>query len=122
MYDFRNWPSTDADAAFIRRGRLPGEKLHEGFVRIAPDLAVEVVSPNDLFDEVESNALQYLDAGVRLVWVVNPRTRSVQVYRADRTVTRLREQDEITGEDVLPGFRCMVGEFFPLPGQVAATR
>ena len=107
------------DASFIQRGRLPGEQLHEGHVRIAPDLAVEVVSANDLFDEVEIKVGEYLGAGVRLVWVVNPRTRTGQVYRADGSVTRLREGDELSGEDVLPGFRCRVHDLFPPTAQPA---
>ena len=49
---------------------------------------------------------------MRLVWEVNPETRTIKVYRLDGTVTRLHEQDELSGEDVLPGFRCPVAEFF----------
>ena len=102
-----------SDVSFIRRGRLPGEKLPEGHCRIAPDLAAEVVSPNDTYYEVEEKIQLYLRAGVRLVWVVNPSTRTVRVHRPDHTLTDLHEQEELSGEDVLPGFRCRVSDLFP---------
>ena len=101
------------DTSFIRQGRLPRERLPKGHVRIFPDLAVEVVSPNDLFSEVRRKVGEYLGAGVRLVWVVNPDIRDVEVWRADGSVTWFREGDELDGEDVLPGFRCRVGDLFP---------
>jgi Uma2 family endonuclease len=57
----------------------------------------------------------YLTVGVPLVWVVNPLSRIVYVYRSDGSIVGLREQQEISGEDVVPGFRCRVAEFFPVP-------
>ncbi len=107
------------DASFIRLERMPAEEEPEGHCRIAPDLAVEVVSPNDLSDKVEDKVEEYLTAGVRLVWVVHPSTRTVRIYRADGTVSRLREAEELNGEDVVPGFRCRVSELFAVP--VAGT-
>jgi Uma2 family endonuclease len=101
------------DASFIRYGRLTGERLPRGFCSIAPDIAAEVVSPNDLFSEVEDKVAEYLEAGVKLVWVANPDRRTIHVYRADGTISLLHEDDELTGEDVLPDFRCRVGDLFP---------
>jgi len=101
------------DASFIRQGRLPGGRIPRGHVRIPPDLAVEVVSPNDLFSEVRIKVEEYLDAGVRLVWVVDPDTRIVEVHQSDRTVVILRAGDELAGGEVLPGFRCRVEDLFP---------
>jgi Uma2 family endonuclease len=101
------------DASFISIARLPADQLHEGYVRIAPDLAVEVVSPNDLFSEVEQKVGEYLQAGVRRVWVVNAAKRTVHVYRPDGSATRLQADEELNGEDVLPGFCCRVGDLFP---------
>jgi Uma2 family endonuclease len=95
------------DLSFIRRGRLPREQLYEGYVRIAPDVAGEVVSPNELAYEVERKVQEYLDAGVLLVWVVYPETRMVFVHRQNGSVQKLRENEELTGEDVIPGFRCL---------------
>ena len=101
------------DVSFIRRGRLPGEVLPKGWGKIPPDLAVEVVSPNDSADQLEEKLDDYQKAGVPLVWVVNPTSRTVMVYRGDGSVSRLRESDELSGEDVIPGFRCPVRAIFP---------
>ncbi|MBV8269132.1 MAG: Uma2 family endonuclease [Planctomycetaceae bacterium] len=101
------------DVAFIRSGRFPGEQLPEGYSRIAPDLAVEVISPNDLAYKVDEKVDAYLKAGVRLVWVAHPHTRTVLIYRSDGSVGLVREADELSGEDVVPGFRCPVAAIFP---------
>jgi Uma2 family endonuclease len=100
------------DVSFVARGRFPNERPPRGHCRIAPDLAVEVVSPNDSYYDVEQKVQEYLSAGVKLVWIVNPDRRNVRIHRLDGTTTDLDENDEITGEDVLPGFTCRVSEFF----------
>jgi Uma2 family endonuclease len=103
-----------ADVSFIRRDRYSLEQLSEdGFTTIPPDLAVEVVSPNDLVGELDQKIEEYLQAGVRLVWVVRPTARAVQVFRGDRSVSWLWAADELSGEDILPGFRCKVEDLFP---------
>jgi Uma2 family endonuclease len=102
------------DASLVRFGRFPDEVLPEGHIRIAPDMVIEVVSPNDLFYEVEEKAFAFLRAGVRVVWVVNPDSQTVHVYTSG-AIVGFRETDEITGGDVLPGFRCPVREFFTPP-------
>jgi Uma2 family endonuclease len=103
-----------SDVSFIRHDRYSLEQLiQDGYLTIPPDLAVEVVSPNDYAREVEEKVEEYLRAGVRLVWVVYPEIHTVQVYRADGTTARFRSQDELSGEDVLPGFRYRVGDLFP---------
>lgn len=102
------------DVSFIRFGRLQDDELPEGHCPIAPDLAVEVTSPRDTHHEVAEKVEEYLSAGVALVWIVNPNTRTVLVYRKGQdTVSFLHEQDELLGEDVLPGFRCLVRDVFP---------
>ena len=84
---------------------------------------IEVISPNDTAYEVDEKVQLYLDAGTRLVWVVNPQQRTVEVHRPTSLGSILREQDELTGEDVVPGFACRVGDFFaPPPGAVAAEQ
>jgi Uma2 family endonuclease len=104
------------DVSFIRRDRMSAaEATSEGHTRIAPDLAVEVVSPNDVAYDIDEKVEEYLGAGVRLVWVVNPHSRIVYVHRRQGTGTILREADELDGEDVVPGFRCRVGDLFQLP-------
>ncbi len=104
-----------ADVSYIRRKRYSLAQIErDGFTRIAPDLAVEVVSLNDLASrDVEEKVDEYIRAGVSLVWVVYPTTRTVYVVRGDGTGYRLRADDELTGEDILPGFRCRVSELFP---------
>ena len=110
-----------ADVSFLRLQRLSSEQaLEEGHIPIAPDLVVEVVSPKDLYYEVEEKVNEWLGAGVRLLWVVNPRTRQVRVYRANGSDVILRENDELSGEDVVTGFRCRVGDLFQLPPGVGA--
>jgi Uma2 family endonuclease len=101
------------DASFIRAGRMPGDRLPKGHCPIAPDLAVEVISPNDYYADVRTKVDEYLRAGVSLVWILDPGTRSVEVLRADGSAALLRADDELTGEALLPGFRCPVANLFP---------
>lgn len=100
------------DAAFVRADRLPPEEEQEGFLPLAPDLAVEVVSPSDSSDYVTDKVMEYLDAGTSLVWLVQPRRRIVTVYTPDRIGRVHGEEDELDGGDVLPGFRLPVAEIF----------
>jgi Uma2 family endonuclease len=110
------------DTSFIRFERLSlDEAMSEGHLYVAPDLAVEVVSPNDSAYDIDKKVEEYQAADVPLIWVVNPETRTVRVYRHDGTVTLLRENDELDGEDVVPGFRCRVGELF-LPAARAGSQ
>ena len=112
-----------ADVSFIRYERYSLEQLSEdGFTFIAPDLAVEVVSPNDLVGELDEKIDEYLRAGVRLVWVVRPAARAVQVFRGARSESWLWATDELSGEDVLPGFRCKVDDLFPKQPQTEVPR
>lgn len=103
------------DASFIRAGRLPDETLPQGHIRLAPDLVIEVVSPNDTYYEVAQKMVEYRIAGVRLVWVVTPPTRTVQIRHLDGSLAEVGEEGELTGEDVVPGFRCSVRELFQPP-------
>jgi Uma2 family endonuclease len=78
----------------------------------APDLAVEVISPSDLYTEVEEEVWDWIDAGTRMVIVVNPRTRTVTVVRSRAGVKILTEQDTLDGGDVVPGWILPVREIF----------
>jgi Uma2 family endonuclease len=102
------------DVSFIRRGRLPEERIPDGHITLAPDLAVEVISPNDTAYEVDTKVQEYLTAGVPLVWVVNPRVRTVHVYRAEGRMERLREDAVLTAPELLPDLRCPVADLFTL--------
>ncbi len=107
------------DVSFIRIERLRGADMSGGYCRLAPDLAVEVISPNDLALELSKKVKEYLAAGVQLVWVLDPESQRVSVYRRSGGATILSQQEELTGEDVVPGFRCQVSELFaPTPGLV----
>jgi Uma2 family endonuclease len=93
------------------------DETHPKYGEVPPRLAVEVLSPNDRADRIQRKITDYLRNGVELVWVVDAEEKTVTVYRADNGPRVLQEQDEITGEDVLPGFRCAVAEFFFIPGK-----
>jgi Uma2 family endonuclease len=109
-----------ADVSFISRERLPSEgKWSDGYVTIPPDLAVEVVSPNDKVSELDENVEEYLRAGAKLVWVIHPEIRKLEVRRSDGSGTWLRADDELSGEEVIPGFHCRVGDLFPQPAEAA---
>lgn len=98
------------DLVYWSRQRLA--ELPEGFAEVPPDLAVEVVSPDDSQSYVHRKVLHYLDHGVALVWIVDPKTRTVTEYRSRQDVCILAEAEQITGGEVLPGFSCRVAEFF----------
>ena len=103
-----------ADVSFIRIDRYSlAQVAQEGYVSIPPDLAVEVISPGDLASELNQKLEEYLRAGVKLVWVIDPQQRLVRVFYPDGTSRRLYETDEISGEEVIPNFRSPVGAFFP---------
>ncbi len=100
------------DGSFIRSGRLPNNKAPEGILTIPPDLAIEVVSPNDSAVNVNERIVDLLGAGVRLLWVIYPKTRQVYVHRADGSLSLLNADDELTGEDVIPGFTLRLADLF----------
>ena len=101
------------DVSFVKADRMTPELFETGNLPIAPDLAVEVISPNDLAHEVAEKIEEYRQAGVSLIWIIEPVLRIVDIYRKSGLNSRLREGDELLGEDVLPGFRCLVVELFP---------
>ena len=98
------------DLAFVQGGRLPADE--NAYPELAPDLVIEVVSPSQTGPSVEEKTSLYVDAGVRLIWIVDPERRTVRVHRKDGTEDRLSEEDVIDGEDVLPGFRLPVARLF----------
>jgi Uma2 family endonuclease len=93
------------DVGFVSNERRPSPPPR-GYAQFAPDLAVEVLSPDDRPGEVLSKVADWLSAGTRLVWVVDPIRRLVRIYRADGTALQLGAGDALDGEDVLPGFSC----------------
>ena len=79
---------------------------------IPPDLAIEVVSPSDKAYDIEEKVFEYLDAGTKLVWVINPVLKTVTVYRSQDDIEILTRNQTLTGEDVVEGFSCSVEEIF----------
>ena len=98
------------DAAFVVRDRL--EREPEGFVPMAPDLAVEVLSPSDRVADALAKVAMYLNAGVRLVWLVDPTARTILVLRPDQSTFMLNAEDTLDGGDILPGFSVPVADIF----------
>ncbi len=98
------------DVAFMRADRVPPDDELDGFGDLSPDLAVEVLSPRDRPGRVQAKVGDYLRTGVRLVWVVDPRARTVVVHVPDRPPHRHTAADRLDGGDVLPGFSYSVGE------------
>ena len=99
------------DAAFIRADRI-GETLPQGFFPGAPDLAVEVLSPDDRASEVLAKVENWLSAGCHGVWVVDPKTLSVAVYRAGGGAVILKATDTLAGDNLLPGLQLPVASIF----------
>lgn len=102
----------EPDIAYFSAEKMPLGTRVTGYAEVVPNLVVEVVSPNNSLREVNDKALMWLSYGVSLVWVVNPDTRSVDVYRAGRAASTLTENDTLDGLDALPGFTCTVHEVF----------
>lgn len=84
-----------------------------------PDLAVEVFSPTDRFGAMVRRINQLLARGVKMVWLVDPDARNVTAFRTGVMPVVVEENEELLGYDVLPDFRCQVGEFLQLPGETA---
>lgn len=110
------------DGSFIRRDRISIEELESGYIAVAPDLAIEVVSPHDLAYDLNAKVDEYLRAGVKLVWVIDPKTRTVTVHRPEGTDSRLHEDGDLTGEVVLPGFHCSIRDLFPEQNRSEAVK
>ncbi len=100
------------DVSFVRTDRIPDGRSPDGYFTIRPDLAVEVHSPNDLCEDLEEKLTDYREAGIPLVWIVSPRSRTVLVRRLDGSANILLETGELSGEDVVPGFACKIAELF----------
>ena len=90
------------DVAFVAWERIPVART--GFAELAPDLAVEVLSPNDRAGEILAKVADWLNAGTLLVWVIDPERRIATVYRADGSALIVDDTSALSGDEVLPGF------------------
>ncbi|MGH9821904.1 MAG: Uma2 family endonuclease, partial [Blastocatellia bacterium] len=100
------------DAAFVSLERTAQVGKIEGYFAGAPDLAVEVVSPGDSYSEVESKAVEWLEGGARAVVVLNPRKRTVTVYRSFNENVILSDDAVVDLEDIVPGFKIAIRDIF----------
>jgi Uma2 family endonuclease len=98
------------DVSFVAMGRFPGDRPPVGFPDLAPDLAIEVLSPDDRSRDVLDKVGEYLQAGVRLVWVLDPERCTAAVHRSLTEVRRLGPDDSLDGEDVVPDFQCRLAD------------
>ena len=112
-------PLRQSDGAFVATGRLPGDRPPvRGYLKVAPDLVLEVLSPNDNAGEIRQKVADYLAVGVRLVWVAYPDTRVIDAFAADGSVRTFGPNATLDGGDVLPGFAVPVASLFPAPVSV----
>ena len=102
------------DVAYVSEARMPEARYGAGLWRLGPDLAVEVTSPTNTWTEMQDKVTDYLGAGTSMVWVIDPPTRTVTVYRSGAAATRLDETGTLDGEDALPGFAARLAEFFDI--------
>lgn len=99
------------DVAYVGAARLHQARV-PGFPELAPDLIVEVVSPNDTASEIQKKVAEWLRAGTQLVWVIYPATRSAVAHRPGEAEQLLHADDSLRGDPVLPGFSCRLGDLF----------
>ncbi|MFI5379527.1 MAG: Uma2 family endonuclease [Tepidisphaerales bacterium] len=110
------------DVSFISWRNFPGRQLPTDAVPdLAPDLAVEVLSDSNTRQEMDRKLREYFEAGVRLVWIVDPRTRSAAVYHPTGAPLQLNYNDSLDGEDVLPGFTLHLKKLFDRAGFAASS-
>jgi Uma2 family endonuclease len=101
------------DVSFISWKRMPNQELgHEAIASLAPDLAVEVLSPSNTAAEMDQKLQEYFGSGGRLVWIVDPQARTVRVYTSLRRSVLLTEDGTLDGRKVLPGFALPIRKWF----------
>ena len=100
------------DAAFKSNEKLTYESVVDGYSTIMPELVIEVNSPSDSYTKIAGKVQDWLGAGVKLVWVIEPSDKTVAVYNETGRCTILSEHDYLDGGNILPGFKCPVGDIF----------
>jgi Uma2 family endonuclease len=102
------------DVGYYSFSQVPAGKVADGYFEVMPELAFEVVSPDDSWPRLLEKVAEYLDAGVKVVCIADPRNETIQVHRADQPVQQLHGNDELMFPDVLPGFRCTAAQCFDI--------
>ncbi|MGI9091182.1 MAG: Uma2 family endonuclease [Gemmatimonadaceae bacterium] len=100
------------DISFVGNEKIAEFGIPDKFFPVAPDLAIEVISPGNTFGEIQDKIEEYISAGTKLIWIVYPKQKMVQIYRRDNLINILREDDTLDGEDVLPNFKLKLSEIF----------
>lgn len=100
------------DVSFVAAERLPESGVPEGFLYVPPDLAVEVLSPDDRSRSMAAKVSEYLAAGVRLIWVIDPDSKRALVHQSASDRREVGPSDSLKGEDVVPGFSCPLADLF----------
>jgi Uma2 family endonuclease len=98
------------DASWVKQDRLDAiQPIAEGFLPLAPDFVIELRSSSDSMKDLRDKMNEYIDNGVRLGWLINPKDNEVEVYRLGRKVEVVRSPGTLSGEDVMPGFVLDIG-------------
>jgi Uma2 family endonuclease len=100
------------DIAFLSKSTLSKKSELSKYWEGAPDLAIEILSPNDTQSQLEDKAHELLEAGTKAVWVVDPKRKRVWIHKSDAKPVALESNDFLEGESILPGFRIQVGSIF----------
>jgi Uma2 family endonuclease len=101
-----------ADIAFIRQERVPPLEARQHIMEVIPDLVVEILSKHDTVAEIHDKIEDWLNAGVQMLWVIDPFRRTVTIYQPGRDPSLLGQHGTLEGDPVVPGFRCPVAEIF----------
>lgn len=102
------------DAAFVRTERLAAVDQSAAFLPLAPDIVAEVIAPSDSHGDVQAKVFQWLDCGTTAVWVLEPNSKQVTVYESRDSIRVLEVSDQLTCENLLPGFEVNVSDLFPM--------
>jgi Uma2 family endonuclease len=101
-----------ADVAYISKARYAQQDKAKGYLTVAPELVVEILSPDDRWSEVTQKMREYFSIGVKLIWIADPEARIVYAYRSLTEMREFKATDTLTGDDILPGFSVTVSELF----------
>ncbi len=108
------------DVSFVSASRIPPEGEPETKWHLAPDLAVEIISPNDIYSEIEDKIYDYFSAGVKQVWVISSEHKTLTIFHSPTQTTILTKDDVLTCEELFPNFRLSLKEVFKMPASVKA--
>lgn len=101
------------DVVVLDRSVLEEQDAESPWVKGIPTLTVEILSPSDRCEDIHDKVTEYMRVGVPMVWVVDPALHTVTIHRSDRDPSMVNRSQQLTGDDVLPGFECAVADLFP---------